>query len=124
MPDVEELYDQGLTLLGDGKHEEAVTALQQALVLDPDHVEAQRALAMTYYHMARYDEAVTAGKRLVELAPEDILARTSLSMAYMKKGMVPEAEHEGAQARLLGWKEQLKKGPGSSGTPIAPPPGA
>jgi hypothetical protein len=28
----------------------------------------------------------------------------------MKKGMIPEAEAEGAKARVLGWKQQLKKG--------------
>jgi len=35
---------------------------------------------------------------------------TSLSILYQKKGMVPEAEAEGNKARVLGWKQQLKKG--------------
>ena len=34
----------------------------------------------------------------------------SLSVLYQKKGMIPEAEAEGAKARVLGWKQQLKKG--------------
>ncbi len=42
--------------------------------------------------------------------PDDILAHTSLSILYQKKGMVPEAEAEGNKARVLGWKQQLKKG--------------
>ena len=29
------------------------------------------------------------------------------------KGMIPEAEAEGAKARVLGWKQQLKKGTSS-----------
>jgi hypothetical protein len=28
---------------------------------------------------------------------------------YQKKGMVPEAEAEANKARVLGWKQQLKK---------------
>lgn len=111
MPDAEELYDQGLTLFGEGKHEEAVAVFKDALAQAPSHLEVLRALGMTYYHMQRFDEAIEAGKRLVELEPEDILARTSLSMYYQKKGMVPEAEAESAQARILGWKEQLKANP-------------
>jgi hypothetical protein len=28
---------------------------------------------------------------------------------YQKKGMIPEAEEEGNKARILGWKQQLRK---------------
>jgi len=38
-----------------------------------------------------------------------VLAHTSLSILYQKKGMVPEAEEEANKARILGWKQQLKK---------------
>jgi hypothetical protein len=31
-------------------------------------------------------------------------------MFYQKKGMVPEAEAAGAEARRLDWKRQLKEG--------------
>jgi hypothetical protein len=30
-------------------------------------------------------------------------------MLYQKKGMIPEAEAEGAKTRVLGWKQQFKK---------------
>ena len=111
MPTIDELFDQGLTALGEGRHDEAVASFQQVLDQDPRNAEALRSLGMTYYHMARWDEAIDAGNKLIELDPEDILARTSLSMYYQKKGLVPEAEHESAQARILGWKEQLKSPP-------------
>ena len=121
MATADELYDQGLTFYGEGKHEDADRVLKEAVALDPEHAEALRALGMNYFHMERFDEAIEVGKKLVEQLPEDILARTSLSMYYQKKGMIEEAEAEGAQARILGWKEQLKNNPG--GTPITPPPG-
>ncbi len=47
-----------------------------------------------------------------DIDPDDILAHTSLAILYQKKGMVPEAEAEGNKARVLGWKQQLKKGSG------------
>jgi hypothetical protein len=49
--------------------------------------------------------------QISEIDP-DILAHTSLSILYQKKGMVPKAEAEGNKARVLGWKQQLKKGSG------------
>ena len=30
-------------------------------------------------------------------------------MFYQRKGMIPEAEAEGAKARMLDWKRQLKE---------------
>ena len=33
------------------------------------------------------------------------------ALDYQRKGMIPEAEAEGAKARVLGWKQQLKKAP-------------
>ena len=60
--------------------------------------------------LKRYDEAIAVAQRITELDPDDVLARTSLSVLYQKKGMIPEAEAEGAKARVLGWKQQLKKG--------------
>ena len=55
--------------------------------------------------------ANTPEQRLAEIEPDDVLAHTSLSVLYQKKGMIPEAEAEGAKARVLGWKQQLKKQP-------------
>ena len=62
--------------------------------------------------MNRLDEAIEVSKRISELDPDDILAHTSLSILYQKKGLVPEAEAEANQARVLGWKQQLKQGSG------------
>ena len=38
-------------------------------------------------------------------------------MFFQRKGDIEEAEKEGAKARMLSWKEELKK------NPDAPPPG-
>ena len=52
-------------------------------------------------------------QRIAELDPDDILAHTSLSVLFQKKGMISEAEAEGNKARILGWKQQLKRAPSS-----------
>ena len=88
---------------------EAVAAYQASLAADPTFTEAMHGLARALQDLQRYDEAIAVAQRLAEIDPDDVLAHTSLSVLYQKKGMIPEAEAEGAKARVLGWKQQLKK---------------
>src|ERR1700692_3401857 len=105
----EDHYYAALDLMADGKLEEAVAAYQESLAADPAFTEAMHGLARALQDLQRYDEAITVAQRITEVDPDDVLAHTSLSVLYQKKGMIPEAEAEGAQARVLGWKQQLKK---------------
>ena len=70
--------------------------------------EAMHGLARALQDLQRYDDAIEVANKIAELDPDDVLAHTSLSVLYQKKGMIPEAEAEGAKARVLGWKQQLK----------------
>ncbi len=95
--------------MANGQLAEAVAAYRQSLAADPTFTEAMHGLARALQDLERYDEAIEVAHRLAELEPDDVLAHTSLSVLYQKKGMIPEAEAEGAKARVLGWKQQLKK---------------
>ncbi|MGA2102999.1 MAG: tetratricopeptide repeat protein [Candidatus Sulfotelmatobacter sp.] len=106
----EDHYYAALDLMADGKLEDAVAAYQQSLTADPIFTEAMHGLARALQDLQRYDEAIAVAQRIAEVDPDDVLAHTSLSVLYQKKGMIPEAEAEGAKARVLGWKQQLKKG--------------
>ncbi len=106
----EDRYYHALDLYAEGRHEEAVAAYQQSIAADPTFTEAMHGLARTYQDMNRLDEAIEIANRIAQLDPNDVLAHTSLSILYQKKGMVPEAEAAGNQARILGWKQQLKEG--------------
>jgi tetratricopeptide (TPR) repeat protein len=106
----EDRYYAALDLMADGKLEEAVTAYRESLAIDPTFTEAMHGLARALQDLQRYDEAIEVATKITELDPDDVLAHTSLSVLYQKKGMIPEAEAEGAKARVLGWKQQLKKG--------------
>ena len=105
----EDHYYSALDLMGDGKLEEAVAAYRESLAVDPAFTEAMHGLARALQDLQRYDEAIAVAQQITELDPDDVLAHTSLSVLYQKKGMIPEAEAEGAKARVLGWKQQLKK---------------
>jgi Flp pilus assembly protein TadD len=105
----EEHYYAALDLVAEGQHEQAVEQYQQSLAADPTFTEAMHGLARALQDLNRLDEAITVAHRIAELDPDDVLAHTSLSVLYQKKGMVPEAEAEGNKARVLGWKQQLKK---------------
>jgi Flp pilus assembly protein TadD len=105
----EDLYYTALDLMAEGKLAEAVAAYRQSLDADPTFVEPMHGLARALQDLQRYDEAIAVAQRIAELDPDDVLAHTSLSVLYQKKGMIAEAEAEGAKARVLGWKQQLKK---------------
>jgi tetratricopeptide (TPR) repeat protein len=107
----EDHYYTALDLMADGHLEMAVGAYRESLTADPTFTEAMHGLARALQDLKRYDEAIAVAQRLAEIDPDDVLAHTSLSVLYQKKGMIPEAEAEGAKARVLGWKQQLRKQP-------------
>ena len=106
----EDHYYRALDLFSDNQHELAVEEYKKAIELDPTFTDAMHGLTRALQDLQRYDDAIAVAQRLAEIDPDDVLAHTSLSVLYMKKGMIPEAEAEGAKARVLGWKQQLKKG--------------
>jgi Flp pilus assembly protein TadD len=106
----EDHYYAALDLVAEGEQEAALAEYQKSIAADFTFTEALHGMARTLQQLDRLDEAVTAAKRISELDPDDVLAHTSLSVLYQKKGMIPEAEAEANKARILGWKQQLKKG--------------
>ncbi|MGO9126530.1 MAG: tetratricopeptide repeat protein [Terriglobales bacterium] len=107
----EDHYYAALDLVAEGQPERALAEYEKCLVADPAFTEAMHGMARALQDLDRLDDAIAVAKRLAELEPEDVLAHTSLSVLYQKKGMIPEAEAEGNKARVLGWKQQLKRAP-------------
>jgi len=105
----EDHYYAALDLFAAGQHEAAVAEYQESLAADPTFTEAMHGLARALQELNRLDEAIVVAQRIAALDPDDVLAHTSLSVLYQMKGMIPEAEAEGNKARILGWKQQLKK---------------
>ena len=105
-------YYAALDRVAEGNDEQAVDEYRQSLAADPTFTDALHGLSRALQNLNRLDEAIEVSKRISAVDPDDVLAHTSLSILYQKKGMVPEAEAEGNKARVLGWKQQLKKGSG------------
>ena len=91
----------------------ALAKLSEAVQLAPDCFEAWLAKAEVHFAARQFDEALAAGEHALALRPKDIHAHTSLSRIWMERGDKAKAEHHGAQARVLGWGEQLKEPPGA-----------
>jgi Flp pilus assembly protein TadD len=106
----EDHYYSALDLVAEGEQERALAEYTKSLEVDPTYTEAMHGMARTLQDLGRLDEAISLAKRIAELDPDDPLAHTSLSILYQKKGMISEAEAEGNKARVLGWKQQLRKG--------------
>lgn len=106
----EDHYYAALDLTAAGEVESAAAEYEKALALDPTFLDAMHGLTRAYQDLNRLDEAIAVAQRIAQQDPEDILAHTSLSMLYQRKGMIPEAEAEANKARVLGWKQQLRKG--------------
>jgi tetratricopeptide (TPR) repeat protein len=107
--EAEDHYYAALDLFADGDHERALEEYKKSVEADPSFTEALHGMARALQDLNRLDDAIEISKRIVEADPDDVLAHTSLSVLYQKKGMVPEAEAEANKARVLGWKQQLKK---------------
>jgi tetratricopeptide (TPR) repeat protein len=105
----EDYFEQAVTAFGDDKLDEAIEMYQKALELDPGYQDALHGLGMALFNRGRVDDAIAAAKKLIELDQDDILAHTSLSMFYQSQGRIDDAEKEGNVARVLGWKQELRK---------------
>ncbi len=106
----EDLFMEAVEAFGDNKLAEAIGHYQKALAIDPNYADALHGLARAQFDGGHVDDAISTAKRLTEIDPDDPLAHTSLSMFYQAKGMIEDAEREGNVARVLGWKQDLKKG--------------
>lgn len=87
---------------------EKLTVLAEA---EPDSFGVWHALTEIHFAEGDYDAALQAGERALSLDPQDIHINTSLSRIWVERGDKEKAEHFGAQARMLGWKDELKSPP-------------
>ncbi len=86
----------------------AVEKLDRAVAGAPGSFAAWHALAEINFSARRLDAALAAAERAHALQADDLFINTTLSRIWMEKGDKPMAEKFGAQAKILGWKDQLK----------------
>ena len=84
----------GYALLGEGRGEEALRAMQHAAALDPVSPSVQTSLAWAYYLMRQDEQAVDQCKRVLELYPDFVPAHQLLGIVY---GQMQEDERSMAE---------------------------
>lgn len=91
------------------RFDEAADRFKGALELRPDDPEVLEGL--TQASLGRHDlaGALEWAKRWTAADPEAVLPHTNLSIIYQKMGRIEDAEREGAVARTLGWKQELRE---------------
>jgi cytochrome c-type biogenesis protein CcmH/NrfG len=94
-----------------GDSEGATAKLRAIIDAHPNAFAAWHALTEVYFAEADYDAALEAAETAHKLDPDDVHINTSLSRIWVERGDKEKAEHYGAQARMLGWKEELKSPP-------------
>ena len=105
----EDYFEQAVTAFGDEKLDEAIENYRKALEIDSGYQDALHGLGMALFNAGRVDDAIQTARRLIEIDQDDVLAHTSLSMFYQSQNRIEEAEKEGNVARVLGWKQELRK---------------
>ena len=98
-----------------GDNDAALAKLARATAADPRSFAAWHARAEVNFSLRRFDEALAAGDQAHVLQPDDLFINTTLSRIWMEKGDKAKAEHYGAQAKIQGWKEQLRNPSASTG---------
>lgn len=108
-PSSQKLFEESLALFRAEKILEAIEKLEFLLEEDPTFEDGYEALAVLYSRVNRLDEAIETAKKWIRLNPKAAMAHTNLSRFYLAKGMIAEAEHEQAEARRLGWIQELSQ---------------
>ncbi len=104
-----QLYlDLGKKYFGDNNFPGAAKALQEAVLLAPNSIEAYFLLGKTYRLLGKYNEALQAFSRLTMLAPTDALGHQFLGLIYINLRRYDEAAEEFSRAAMLnpGWAER------------------
>jgi TolB-like protein/Tfp pilus assembly protein PilF len=84
-----------------GRHDEAMTEIDQALRLDPVAPIIRASRGWIQYHRRQFDESIVESRKALDLDADFARARTYLGMNYMKKGMMQDALREYTEADRL-----------------------
>ncbi len=100
-------YDEAMFDYSMGELDSAMAKLRQILSEDPQHFDAQLALAMCCCRKGDFASAIAEGHKAEALKPKETLVHTNLSLFYLKAGDKQKAEHHGALARRASWRDEI-----------------
>ncbi len=97
----------------------ATAQLEAILAEQPDHVDSLEVLAMLLSERGELDRAIELTLAVVQARPDSIMGHANLSRFYMLKGDKTTAEDWQAKARVLGWKDEIRRKGESAGPGLA-----
>ncbi|MFC2166102.1 protein kinase, partial [Acidobacteriota bacterium] len=98
-------------LVSQGRYDEAITAAQRAVELDPVSPVIGQHLGFILYLGRRYDEAMEQLEKTIALEPNFWFSYERLARVYEAKGMYAEALAEAQKAvELSGGEDPIRKG--------------
>jgi len=104
--EVQKLFDEGLGLAAQGKHQEAIEVYKKALDQDPEQSNIMGNMADSYSKLGNNEEAVVIYQKAIAVNPKDAALYTNLGVILSKLGK--EAESQAA------FKKAAEVNPGAS----------
>lgn len=87
----EKLYQQGVTEIKSSQQAKALKSLEEAIKLNPAHIDAQVQLARVYITFKRYDQSIRVSQLVLRSAPEYEDVYYYIISAYLFKNRPAEA---------------------------------
>ena len=84
MADALKLESEATQLRNEGKYEEAIAKLKEALAIDENFVLAHLGLAVLYHNVGDWVNSVVHGEKAVEIEPEEQFNYSALSVTYQR----------------------------------------
>jgi Flp pilus assembly protein TadD len=98
---LEAYFGLGNALTNLGRLDEAITAYQEALQINPNHVPTLSNLGVAYYQQGRLGEAQNTFRKVLSLNPNDAETHYLLAAALIQAGDLAAAEQELTRALAL-----------------------
>jgi tetratricopeptide (TPR) repeat protein len=123
--DLDRRFMQALAANRKGDKPAARALLEQILAEQPDHADSLEVFGMLLSESGELDRAIEVTERVLKTRPDSIMAHANISRFWMLKGDKAVAEEWQAKARVLGWKDEIKrKGDAAPTSGVERPPDA
>jgi tetratricopeptide (TPR) repeat protein len=99
--EVQAMFDAGLKLAGEGKHEEAIVEFKKALEKDPEQANIMGNMADSYSKLNKNEEALEIYKKAIALAADNAALYTNMGVILSKMGKNAESQEAFKKAAAL-----------------------
>ncbi len=90
----DQLFREGTELLHRGRADQALTLLEEAYILEPDHADVGINLSGAYILTKGFKKAIPILENLLEREPENVMVWTNLGAAYLGNPVLANDEEQ------------------------------